>query len=456
MSVSITTHNRASAPPTLILVLTALVVCAALAYFLGWGHRDGLDLQVYRAGIDDWMQGRDPYLQNFTSYQLPFTYPPFALLGLAPLAVMPLPATLAILWLTSIGALTAACYVVSVLGGQPRSRSLVVQSIGWASLAALAVEPVRSTLDYGQINVLLMAIVVVDALVVPKRHRGWLIGLAAAIKLTPLVFLLLPLLERDWKTLGRGVTSLIGASGLMLLLWPSTLQGSWFKVMFSARRVGNVTSVGNQSLFGLVHRWPFPLEGRSIVWLVASAVTICMGAYIAHRRLASKDRVLALLSISFVGLLISPISWTHHWVWIALIPAVIFNAQGRKLAAPVKVMLLTLLGISILAPYWWHSQGRNYDAFGGSLTVGAFALMAVWCWIEFNAHRSLLPGTGTRPDPLLECPVGALGSSQTVEEPQLVEGHLIELRHSLFLTTSGCIDESRRISPPTPFRIVTK
>jgi alpha-1,2-mannosyltransferase len=400
MSIPLTARTRTSALPSLAFILAALSVLAALAYFLRWGHRDGLDLQVYRAGIDAWRKGGDPYLQNFTIHQLPFTYPPFALLGLAPLSFMPLPIALAILWLGSIGALTLSIYVVAVRGGQPRSWRLAVRSVGWASLAALAIEPVRSTLDYGQINVLLMAMVVVDALVVPKRHRGWLIGMAAAIKLTPLVFLLLPLLERDWKTLGRSFTTFIGALGLTWVLWPTSVEASWFKVMFAARRVGNVASVGNQSLLGLVHRWPFALEGRMIIWMAASAVTICMGANVAHQRLTSNDRVLALLSISFVGLLISPISWTHHWVWIALIPAVLFNDEGRKLASPIKVMLWTLLGVAILAPYWWHSQGRNYDTFGGSLTVAAFALVAVWCWIEFDEHTSSFPSRKSSPVPL--------------------------------------------------------
>ncbi|HVB92169.1 MAG TPA: glycosyltransferase 87 family protein, partial [Acidimicrobiales bacterium] len=328
-------RSRTAWKEALPFIVSGLLTLAVVVYFVRWGHRDGLDLQVYRAGIRNWRSSGNPYASGFTIHHLPFTYPPFALLALSPFSFLPLPASLTLLWLLSIGALAVTVYLVSLRGGQRGGARLVARSVGWTSFAVLAVEPVRSTLDYGQINALLLCSVVVDLLVIPRRHRGWLIGLAAAVKLTPLVFLALPLLERDRKSLCRGVVAAAGASGLMWLLWPATARTYWVKDFSSVRRVGNVASVGNQSLYGLLHRWPFSGAGEPGVWVLLAAITIGLGLSIARQCLASERRALAILAIALVGLLVSPISWTHHWVWVVLIPPLLLSPEGRTLGRSV-------------------------------------------------------------------------------------------------------------------------
>lgn len=384
MSIEVPRSNRQATTKSrpLTPLVTGLLVLIVTGYLVHWVRKDGLDLQVYRAGISAWLDGHNPYNGAFTVHHLSFTYPPFALMALSPITSAPFAATQVVLSVLSIGALAVAVYVICGRGG----RDLFLQSLGWTCLAVLIVEPVRTNLDYGQINTLLLCMIVVDLMVVPQRHRGWLIGLAAAIKLTPLVFLAVPLLERDWKTFSRGIAGAVGASGLMWLFWPNVSRTYWTKDVFEVKRVGGVASVGNQSLNGLLHRWPFPSIGESILWVVLSIATLMMGLYVAWRCQGSGRHVGAILSLALVGLLISPISWTHHWVWVALIPPVLLKVPEQVASRLVRVILWLLFGVSVLAPYWWFPPGMAQHYLGDSLSLLAFILLVVWSAVEYRIH----------------------------------------------------------------------
>jgi alpha-1,2-mannosyltransferase len=253
-------------------------------------------------------------------------------------------------------------------------------------LSVLVVEPVRSNLNFDQINALLMGLIVLDLLVVPRRHRGWLVGLAAAIKLTPLIFLAIPLLQRDWKAATRTAGAAVVATGLTWLLWPKASWTYWRKDVFDARRVGGVGYVSNQSLYGDLHRWPFTHGGHTAIWVVLSAATLAMGVYVAQRCLTDKRQVAAMLALAFTGLLISPISWSHHWVWVALLPPALLVNPGHVARLPARIGLWALFALSVLAPYWWFASGVGRDAFGDALSLGALAMLTVWCWSEYT-HR---------------------------------------------------------------------
>jgi alpha-1,2-mannosyltransferase len=294
--------------------------------------------------------------------------------------------------------LAGTVYTVCVRCGRAGGSLLLAQSLGWASLAVLVVEPVRSNLDYDQINTLLMGMVVVDLLVVPRRHRGWLVGLAAAIKLTPLIFLAIPLLERDWRSAGRSAGAAVGATGLAWLLCPAASWTYWSKDVFDARRVGDVAYAGNQSLYGDLHRWPFASGGHTAIWVVISAATLVMGAYVTKRCLLDNRRVAAVLSLAFVGLEVSPISWTHHWVWVALVPPVLVVGRRQVPGLATRTSLWVLSGVSVLAPYWWFGSGVAREWLGDSLSLCAFVMLALWSGSEYtnraDGARRTLPENG--------------------------------------------------------------
>lgn len=380
------TTRRRMLPTSLIYPVAGLLVVGAAAYLAHWGRAYGLDLQVYRAGITSWHGGHNPYDGTFTIHHLHFTYPPFAFLALSPLAWAPFAATQIVLWALSIGALAFAVYMVCRCGGWVGRRSLLAGSLGWVGLTVIVVEPVRTNLDYGQINTLLLALVVVDLLVVPREHRGWLIGLAAAIKVTPLIFLAMPLLERDWKAVARGLGALAGTTGLTWLFWPSATKTYWTHDLFAAKRVGNVASVGNQSLNGLLHRWPFPSDGQTGILLVLVAATVVMGLFVAHRCLADDRRPAALFALALVGLLISPISWSHHWVWVALIPPLVVTDRGFLGRRSVTTALWVLFAVTILAPYWWFSTGAAAEVLSDCLALAGLGVLVAWSHSEYKSR----------------------------------------------------------------------
>jgi alpha-1,2-mannosyltransferase len=366
-------------------VLSAFAVVMLAVTVAYWLKGPGLDLHIYRQGIDAFQNGKNPYTGRYAS-NLNFTYPPVALLVLAPLTWFSFASTLAALWLITVVLLSFSIDLAARASGRG-GPALRFRTLGWACLAVLVLEPVRSTLDFGQINVILMAMVVVDLLAVPKERRGWLIGLAAAIKLTPAIFLLIPLLERDWKTLGRGVGAAVAGGGLMAVLWPAASRTYWLKDFLNAHRVGTIGYEGNQSWNGLLHRFPFPADGSPALWVVLSLLTLVLGVVVARDCLARHERVQAMLAIALTGLLISPISWTHHWVWVALIPVVL--SRGRaSLPTPARRMLGAVLVTSIAAPYFWFRHGGAVSLRATSLTLIAFAALAVWAFsLERNKRR---------------------------------------------------------------------
>ena len=167
----------------------------------------------------------------------------------------------------------------------------------------------RSTLGFGQINALLMVMVVLDVLLPGERKRtkGLLIGVAAAIKLTPAVFVVYFLVRRDFRSAARVAGGFVVAGALLWLVRPSASVTYWTKLVFDAGRIGGVDYVGNQSLNGLAVR-----AGLSqIGWVLAALAVMAVVAVVVARA----EPVLALTACALGGLLVSPISWTHHWTW---------------------------------------------------------------------------------------------------------------------------------------------
>src|SRR5580698_5528983 len=198
----VTTIRRINDIPTGVIATAAVVVWILSAlYMWHFGPTWHLDLRVYRAADRKLFAGGNPFVGLFTANRLPFTYPPFALVALSPLAFGPLGVVESLWWLISSAALVAALFFLleaersrasDAVGGSDerrlRLRSLAIAAAVGA-VATLALEPVRSNMNYGQINLVLILMVVFDLTWVRSRRRGVLVGLAAAIKLTPLVYL---------------------------------------------------------------------------------------------------------------------------------------------------------------------------------------------------------------------------------------------------------------------------
>lgn len=314
-----------------------------------------LDLDVYRDGAHAWMQGRALYgvLPPISNGLLePFTYPPISAVVMAPLALVS--TTTAGVLMTLISVALLLCVLVLFL----RATKLVEGPGAWKFASALLplavlIEPARTTLAYGQINIVLMALVAFDCLLpgtwftVAGRTIGWprgaLTGIAAALKLTPLVFLLFFVARRDW----RGCLSLAGgfvlATAAGFALCPGDSRQYWMHTVFNTDRIGPPVFSGNQSLTGVLYRAHLTGGAETAAWLGLSAL-FGMFALVAVSKAARRGRMVTALTLTAcTQLLVSPVSWSHHWVWVSPVLA----------CALVKGWRLRQAGLG--AGYFWRA-----------------------------------------------------------------------------------------------------
>ena len=283
-----------------------------------------IDLDVYRVGGQVFRDGGELYgelPQLAEGAHLPFTYPPLSAQIFSLLTFVPLPIASTLITLATIGVLALVVQLVLT-----RTCDRPTLQLWWITAAVMTVGmwfgPVRETIGFGQVNVFLMALVLVD--VIRGRGRWWggtLTGLAMAIKLTPAVFLLYFVLRRDWRGLATAVVSALAFTGIGHLLTPNDSIRYWTFAIRDPGRIGGLAFASNQSVNGVVHR--FGLEGTaaSVAWFVVSCVIGLVIAWAAWRLLRAGHEVAAAVVVGTVALFCSPVSWGHHWVWA--VPAVV-------------------------------------------------------------------------------------------------------------------------------------
>jgi alpha-1,2-mannosyltransferase len=341
-----------------------LVLVAVLVSYNGGRWRFPayrVDLDVYRLGSAALLHGQALYgtLPPTGDGQfLLFTYPPFAAILLAPLAVLPYWAACLVLTLLTLGVL--ALVLVTVL------RALGVRC-DWRRVAALlpaaeVLEPVLRTLYAGQLDLLLLALVVLDVLVdTPRWPRGLLIGIAAAVKLTPAVFLLYFLLRRDTRAAVTAVVTFLAATALGFLLAGADSVRYWTSALWDTGRVGEPTYAGDQSLLGLLARAGVPADVRTAWWLPLVAVVLVLTALGVRRALAAGEPTVALGLNAVGGLLVSPISWTHHWVWAVVVLLGWAELARRTRRRGFAVLAGAGAVLFVAGPQWWWPRGGEVE-----------------------------------------------------------------------------------------------
>lgn len=360
------------------------------AVVLQWGRTWFLDLRVYRGAGHLLFSGGDAYRSVFTEHSLPFTYPPFALLALSPSAFGPLRLVEALWWVANAAAIVAVIAIALTEGTSLRGTGALWTAAAIGGVAVLVLEPLRSDMDYGQVNALLMLLVVVDLFRLRGRGRGVLVGLAAAVKLTPLVYLAFFALRREWAACARGLAVFAGAAGLAWVLLPSESAQYWLHLAFDPARTGNLGGVSNQSWRGLLARLlPHGQAGAEGLWLLAVAVTAVVAVLLAGRLLRTGRPVEALLALALCELLVSPVSWTHHWSWLVLAPPVAMTLWSRHRVA-AGVLAATVLA-AVVAPYWWVHRGWLEVPAANALVVGGACALLVWAVAELRAPAEPAP-----------------------------------------------------------------
>ncbi|MHB8296392.1 MAG: glycosyltransferase 87 family protein [Acidimicrobiales bacterium] len=316
-----------------------------------------LDLGVYMAGARAVVDGTSLYRAAFGASSplgLPFTYPPLAALLMVPLLWLPAKAS-ALLWAASSVAVLVTCVgVASRRGASGPSWPLVA---GMAAIALLTY-PVQSNLGLGQVDILLMGACMLGCSD-PGAHPGRAasVGLAAAVKVVPAIFVVCLLLARKWRAAVVAMGTWAVLTWLAFLVRPASSARYFGMLLWRPSRPGNPASYLNQSLWGLLDRidlgvWHTPLL------VTAIAVVVTVGLWRASRLLEGGNPTAATVLAGLVGVAVSPISWVHETVWLVLAAAIMLaragaGARWQLAGVGLAVALLgrfPLLGDALVVP----------------------------------------------------------------------------------------------------------
>lgn len=310
--------------PDLLLVLCLLgfAVGKRLVLLPVWSQ---LDLDVYRRGAATLAAGLPLY--EFVQSPFAFTYPPFAAILMLPLEYMDRAMAIAALAILSLVAFTLICTITSKKLGIDRR-------LGWfLALGAISLQPLYQTLELGQINLILMALVLFDCLLMPRRYRGIGIGLAAAIKIVPGIFVLYFLLRRDWRAVALSGLTFAASVLVSAIVTPQQTFSYWTNLMGAAARTGDTISSVNQSLPAVVARLMHDRHPPTAIVALVSLSAITLAGLAARKQLTLGHDLAALVCIAFGGLLASPVSWSHHYVWAAPALIILFLEKHTVAAA---------------------------------------------------------------------------------------------------------------------------
>lgn len=405
------------------------------------------DVYVYWYALNNWFNGNSLYdwyaLPDYKMY--PFTYPPFGAWSLSPLTWFDYE-TAARLMIMAIALQTAV--IVALIG----------RSLGWSWGSAFAIapwaaivieqclEPFNQSVGFAQVNTAMMALVMIDVAAPDSwKGRGVASGLAAAIKLTPAIAILIFLLRRQWRS---AITMVVTSVTVTLLSWiisPSESARFFFDAMWDPQRAGDAYYTSNQNLKGFVAR-ALPENAWSITWAIAvvlalvAAVWLCLriqaaATSVVTSRSASDDAapgplnaaapatgpaapaaetaasdavttpsavatapapvlpenlatLLTAAVIMTLGLLVSPITWSHHWVWGLATVVVLIAVALRLKSLALMGTALAQGALFIMAPHWWFPYGQVNELHwnvveqlvGSSYTLAAIASGVALAW----------------------------------------------------------------------------
>lgn len=369
-----------------------------------------IDAAVYREGALALVNGESLYAQPFDmgDISLPFIYPPIGAILFAPwgyfdFITVELAGNLVVIGSSLLLLLCLYLVTNAVLSGRDKLLAFTIAAISWP--IALFAEPVFLNADLGQINILIMALVVMDLLPIKRRiPRGVLIGLAAAIKITPLAMLLYFLVKKDFRGIINAVISLLAFTAIgAVLAWENTKEFfSSTLLNLSAEGDSGVdtTFQSNSSIQAMLYRWwtsKADAEASSlptILWIVLSLIAVAAVAYLMHQLFSRGLHVEAVMVNAMLMLLISPISWSHHWVWLPLW-AVVFFVRYRQHRSHPKFLLWSGVILSVmllmLPPKWWFGRD-GVNVF--ELNFWEKLLISDWTWLSIGLMITL--GLGDR------------------------------------------------------------
>ncbi|ATA27968.1 putative membrane protein [Mycobacterium lepraemurium] len=370
-----------------------LLLVASVAARLAWTYlvpngANFVDLHVYLGGAAALDHPGTLYSYVYADqtpdFPLPFTYPPFAAIVFYPLHLLPF-GLVALGWqLATIAVLSGAVRISQRLLGVAAGAHGRRVAMVWTAVT-IWIEPLRSTFDYGQVNVLLMTAVLWAVYSTRWWLSGLLVGLAAGSKLTPAVSGVYLAGARRWAATVFSAVIFLATIGISVLIVGDQTRYYFTELLGDAHRVGPIATSFNQSWRGGLSRILGHDVGFGPLLVTAVAGTAAL-AVLAWRALDRSDRLGRLIVVEVFGLLLSPISWTHHWVW--LVPLMIWAIHG-----PVRAwrgarlvgwgwLALTVIGVpwllSFAQPNIWQIGRPWYLAWAGLVYIVAAVATLIW------------------------------------------------------------------------------
>ncbi|WP_208028627.1 glycosyltransferase 87 family protein [Rhabdothermincola sediminis] len=361
-----------------------------------------IDLDVYKHAGRDVLAGRFGYRSG--GGDLVFTYPPFAAL------VAVLTAPFGQWWGQFLWTLASTLALVGVVWLSFRRAVEAVGAdvrpllFGGACVLAVLARPFAEHVAMGQVNVFLVLACLVDLFAVRGRWpQGTLIGVASALKLTPAVFIVYLAVTGRLRAAGTAVAAFAACSGLAFVVLPAASIDYWSDAVFHGERVtGSLAYTSNQSVLGAVNRM-VPAHARGVVWLVVSAAVVVIGLHRAREAHRAGDELGGVAVTAALGLLVSPISWLHHFVWLLpMVGALVADGRDRvrdAWAGVVSLLLLLPLG-------WWGwallDDGNHALRAAGVLAHNALTLVTVVLVVGYRppASEALQAASSARGTPV--------------------------------------------------------
>jgi alpha-1,2-mannosyltransferase len=324
------TRERVAVITVGILALAAAGALAFEVYRRFGAPRNEYDLRIYYSALNFWHGGNDLYAfsqKDPVNGLLGFTYPPVAAILMSPMTALSIRPVVVITSLAILGA-TVGLVLLSLRERVLLRRPQMVLATGFAVAAAFCLQPISQTAAYGQVNTFLALLVMFDIFVLSRRGSRWAgigIGLAMAIKLTPAVFLLYLVLSKQWRMLRVSVATAAAATVVAGVVAPVATWRYFTSALWDSSRVGVLDNTANQSLNGTLARFSGAFPPDKILWALGVVIVVVIASVRIHRAVAAGDTLLAVTVTGLLGVLVSPVSWLHHAVWIVPAMVVLFG-----------------------------------------------------------------------------------------------------------------------------------
>lgn len=351
------------------------------------------DFQVYYAGGYAVLHAIPLYNIKTPSFHLQFDYQPFAAILFVPFALFSTKVS-AIVWtILNVCALFAVLWMslamMRISKGRVRLWITLVATIG-----CILLDSILSNMVFGQLCVMIMLLIFVDFQPwMPRRWAGIATGIAATIKLTPLLFIIYLFLIGRRRTAIQASITFVVAFLIGLAVLPNDTYRYWFKLGFiDLGRMLDATDV-EHSLFGFFAR----LTGNAMTppaWTIPVCIAVAIYGLIMGIRCVRKEQyLLGVLTIGFTAALISPVSWSYDYVWLA--PAFVWFSVATWRSRTILPRILFPIGVlwSIVPWYWPGNRVGDTPAYqvtpigdliatlGSPMTLTILAMVTLPVWL---------------------------------------------------------------------------